>query len=998
MKLTPSTLLAAVLSFGLASTAALMFISFHYLVQTEQDNFNQQAKDVALQFEEELEDVRDEIRGISTIFYAMDHIDSDTLHINSRHTFSQHHTVQKILFAQLVRNQQRSHFEANQHEAGFISFMIHDLDAPNVAVPRQKTYLPITQVEPFDVDNVMLLGGDLFTANSILKTIHHAIATGKDVSVMTNLGDEQPGIWLFKALYSGYSGSSDPYFIKHSQEMLNGMVGLKADVKAFVHKGDDSSINISLGVQGKGTGSNRISIMQEGELQHPSVWAGLHTANHFIFPLSNQDIVLDTMQTLSWFAPPFLLFYLSCFIGLAFTTLLVYSTRIMLESERRNSAILKAALDAIISVDERGSILEFNPAAERIFGYAGKDIIGHDLFAKIIPEPQRQAYRAALQHYLASDEEHVLDKQLEAHALKANGEIFPVELNIVEVVTGKHRIFTVFLRDISVRQQAQYELARLATVVKQSFNAIIITDTQGIIQYVNPAFEHMSGFSAEEALGQRPNIVKSDEHSDQYYADMWKTITAGYSWKDAFINRNKAGNLYQVEQSIAPLILNGECVGYASVQQDVTERKRLQAQSEHTQRLESLGVLAGGIAHDFNNLLSVIMGNVGLAQNKLAQNKLAQNKLAQNKLAQNELTQNELTQNKAEQKALEEPVSIVSKELANIQAASKNAATLCQQMLAYSGQGKFIIQALNLSNIISDLLPLLESSISKRAKLNVHLDADLPAIEADKGQIQQVIMNLIINASEAIADHDGHIHVTATQQHLHAVDMGDLLGSEALSEGDYVHLQIQDDGCGMNEETQARMFDPFFTTKFTGRGLGMSAILGIVRAHSGGIKVASLPNHGTCFDIYFPATEALCVQNDATMMASTPQQLKQGKVLVVDDEELLREIAQSIFEEIDLKTIQAEDGLQAIELLQRDQQHEISLVLLDMTMPKMGGEACYNKLRSFAPDLPVIICSGYAEQEVRQHFTTSQCIDFLQKPYLPEQLIAKAQAMLDASR
>jgi len=960
-----SLLLSSVIVSGLLLTVGLMAASFNYLIGAQQQTFDIQITHLTNMTRARIEDVKAEIRALATVFYAKDHIEPNTLQVSSEYTFAQQPAITKVIYAPIVSNANRLAFEATQHDEGFISFAISDYKNGSVKAAQRPTYLPISQVEPFNVDNASLLGIDLAHSKPFNADIRAAIKTGNDVAIIASLGGEAERLWLFKAIYSGFSGSSDPYFTKHSTEMVNGLVGLAVDVKQFIDMSAVSSpIIVHLSLQTIHSPSTSRQIFHSNA-HHPAPlasglsWTGINFNKSFTFKLEHQNLSLQASYHIAWFDRVFYLFFLSGLLGLGLTGLLSYSTHALLKSERRNAAILSSAMDAIISIDEHSIVQEFNSAAEKIFYYSSSEAIGRNIIDLLIPKAQRKAYKAGMAHYLSTGKQQVLGKQLEQIAIRSDGDVFPVELTIIEVISGKHRLFTAFLRDISSRKKAQKDLAQLATVVEQSFNAIIITDTKGIIQYVNPAFETLSGYSAKEAIGQRPSIVKSGEHSDQYYAAMWQALNNGSTWTGSFINQAKDGHMYHVEQTIFPLHVSEELVGYTSVQQDVTERDRLQEQTDHTQRLESLGVLAGGIAHDFNNLLTAIMGNTGLAQNKLPDQ------------------------------------SPALKNLQNIQKASESAATLCQQMLAYSGKGHFIIEPLNLSATINDIMQLLESSITKQIELDIQLDHQLAAIDADVGQIKQIIMNLVINASEAIADHVGCIQIQTAHVNLNADEIINLLGADQMQAGYFIRLTVIDNGCGMDKTTRTKIFDPFFTTKFMGRGLGMSAILGIVRGHMGGLKISSKLGKGTRFDVYFPvSTHQLNQQHNGRVHEHDHTPIS-GTVLIVDDEEMLRDIAKSILENLGLSVILAGDGLKALEVLQQHhkaEQHDIDLVVLDMTMPKMGGEACYKKLRSFAPDLPVIICSGYAETEVRARFESSDNIDFIQKPYLAKTLQQKVTA------
>jgi len=381
---------------------------------------------------------------------------------------------------------------------------------------------------------------------------------------------------------------------------------------------------------------------------------------------------------------------------------------------------------------------------------------------------------------------------------------------------------------------------------------------------------------------------------------------------------------------------------------DITEEQRLKEQMGHAQRLESLGVLAGGIAHDFNNLLTAIMGNSGLARSKLP------------------------------------PASVAHENLQRIETSTRRAADLCKQMLAYSGKGKFIVQPLNLTSTVEEMLDLLQVSIAKNVVLKFDLSRALPAVEADASQLQQVIMNLVINASEAVDNKSGIISVATGVMYADRRYLSETWLDEGLAEGRYAYLEVSDTGCGMDKATMAKIFDPFFTTKFTGRGLGMSAILGIVRGHKGAVKVYSEPDRGTTFKVLLPITD-LSVSGSVVQQNDSANWQGEGTVLIVDDEETIREVAGLMLEDMGFDVLLAENGLVAIDLYHKHKE-EIAAVLLDMTMPKMNGEETFRELRRINPGVKVILSSGYNEQDATQRFMGKGLAAFIQKPYAPAEL------------
>jgi PAS domain S-box-containing protein len=403
-----------------------------------------------------------------------------------------------------------------------------------------------------------------------------------------------------------------------------------------------------------------------------------------------------------------------------------------------------------------------------------------------------------------------------------------------------------------------------------------------------------------------------------------------------------------------------------SVARDITERKKaeeerykLEAQIQQSQRLEGLGVLAGGIAHDFNNLLTSIMGNVGLAQADLP---------------------------------AESPVQESLKEIEN---ASHNAAELCRQMLAYSGRGRFIMEQLNLSRLTQELIHLLQVSISKKAMLHCKFADNPPAIDGDPSQVRQVVMNLVINASEAIGDKEGIITISTGTVVCDQNYLRENHFVEPPPPGDYVFLEVLDTGCGMDAETQAKIFDPFFTTKFTGRGLGLAAVLGIMRQHKGAIKVASESDKGTTFMVMFPVSTKATSQSQPDV---APQSWHgSGTIMVVDDEAAVRNVTRIILERSGFSVLTAADGREAIKLFQKHG-GKIVCVLLDLTMPHMDGEETYRELRRIRSNVPVILASGYSEQEIAKHFTGQDPPGFIEKPFAPAALMAKLRDTLSKAK
>ena len=398
--------------------------------------------------------------------------------------------------------------------------------------------------------------------------------------------------------------------------------------------------------------------------------------------------------------------------------------------------------------------------------------------------------------------------------------------------------------------------------------------------------------------------------------------------------------------------------GLAVFGRDVTERKRFSEQLLQTQKLESLGLLAGGVAHDFNNLLTGIMGNASLVLGIIGDEQPAQRMLT------------------------------------DLLRASETAASLTRQLLAYSGKGRFLVEPLDLSRLVKEVGSLLQVSISKNVQLELKVDPEPPFVEADAGQMQQLIMNLVINGAEAIGeDRNGTVLVTTAVQEVDKDYVQTMFGSDRITPGTYVTLEVYDDGCGMDAETQAKIFDPFFTTKFTGRGLGLAAALGIVRGHKGALQVYSSPGRGTTFKVLFPASEAKPARIESSEKTRVDLPVA-GTVLVIDDEDIVRRVAKSMLESAGYHVLAAADGRSAVELF-REVGAQVSIIVLDLTMPSMSGEETFRELRAIRSDVHVILSSGYNEVEAVKRFAGRNLTGFIQKPYTAAQLVEKVRTALN---
>jgi PAS domain S-box-containing protein len=506
---------------------------------------------------------------------------------------------------------------------------------------------------------------------------------------------------------------------------------------------------------------------------------------------------------------------------------------------------------------------------------------------------------------------------------------------------------------------------RLQDIVDHSPALIFLKDPAGRYLLCNQPFLDLCQRTREEVIGARDAALFPVTDADIFGAHDAEVLAAGRPMEfEEFLTRPDGRRWTCIVQKFPLFDEQGKLYALCGIATDITGRKAgeeqklaLERRLLESQKLESLGVLAGGIAHDFNNILTAILGNANLA-------------------------------------ALELPSDHgVRPLLRHIEHASRRASDLCAQMLAYAGKAAFIITPVNLTALVRDTAALLEVSVGRRVRLELKTVRDLPAVQADATQLRQIVMNLVINAADAIGDRaDGRIVVSTFARQVTADFFAAAVQAPALPAGAYVVLEVADNGTGMGPDVLARIFEPFFTTKFSGRGLGLAAVLGIVQSHHGALFVESTPGRGTVFRLLLPASAARA-GDTAPPITAAPVALK-GTVLVVDDEESVRDVALRALRSVGLQVIEVGDG-QAALLAYRQRAADINLVLLDLTMPGLSGEETLRQLRMVAPTLPVVVMSGYSEAETTRRCASLGVSAYLPKPFELADLVARMRTHLD---
>ena len=504
--------------------------------------------------------------------------------------------------------------------------------------------------------------------------------------------------------------------------------------------------------------------------------------------------------------------------------------------------------------------------------------------------------------------------------------------------------------------------ARLLGFIQHASTAIAFKDLEGRFVLINPRYAALLGRPEAEILGRTLEELIPMETCGPYLERERRVLAfreeAQYEdeWPSA------GGPARHILAHKFPLIdVNDQCWGVGVILTDITERKEAERAHLQNQKLESLGILAGGLAHDFNNLLGAMEGNVELAR-------------------------------------LVTPADgPVQPYLHTLEGLITRSSNLVRQILAYAGRGRSVVTSLDLNRQVEEITRLLRASLSRKATLSLTTEPGLPPIKGDPAQIQQVIMNLVVNASEAVETPGGIITIRTGQETLDAAAIQKAFRGQALEPGPYVFLEVTDDGPGMAPEVRERIFDPFYTTKFAGRGLGLSAVLGTLKAHQGGIQVRSEPGQGTSFKLLFPASpdsgtpEVLDAHHVESALGSYRGT---GTVLVVDDEEPIRATAVQALQHLGFDTLEAGDGLEALQVFEANRDR-IRLILMDLTMPRMDGEETYRELRSHGMLTPVILTSGFCARDVLDHFQGKGIAGFLQKPYPFHALVRAVRTALD---
>ncbi len=621
-------------------------------------------------------------------------------------------------------------------------------------------------------------------------------------------------------------------------------------------------------------------------------------------------------------------------------------------SEERFRRITENMCDLLCYSDIEGRYLYLTPSYKRLLGYDPLDLLGELMFERVHPED--------LGRVVSEFQSAVAERrpgQAELRYRHADGHYVWIHSTGTVITNDQDEPVgtVVSSRDITERREAEQARReseeKYRTLVESIQDGVFLVQDTRIV-FANGACAEMIGWSPEEMIGvDSHELVAPEDRTmvEDFHRRrlLGEAVPREYELK--MIHRDGLTRI-TVNISVGMTLFQGKPAVIGTIK-DITgkkqaekERRKLEDQVRHVQKLESLAVLAGGIAHDFNNLLMGMLGNTELGLLSLPQDDPVRNNLQE------------------------------------IQRAVVRAAELCRQMLAYSGRAQFLIERVQLTAMIRELSAMIQVSFPKQVRILYQLAEGLPDVEADLVQLRQVLMNLVVNASESIGDAPGIITVSTRAVACTQEDFRNSYLNENMPGGLYVCMEVADTGGGMDEATRQKVFDPFFSTKFTGRGLGLAAVLGIVRGHKGAIEVRSEPGRGSTFRVLLPAIEGKSDRRSARSIEPMITDVGSKTILVVDDEEPVRTVARQMLEMLGFRVITACDGVEAIEVM-RAKRQDIDFVVLDLAMPRMSGEETFHALKAIDPNIPIIISSGYSEEEVESHFSGAELAGLIPKPF-----------------
>jgi two-component system cell cycle sensor histidine kinase/response regulator CckA len=633
------------------------------------------------------------------------------------------------------------------------------------------------------------------------------------------------------------------------------------------------------------------------------------------------------------------------------------------ESEQRQ-ALIERAPDMVYRLRIHPDLaFEYvSPASAAVAGYGPEEYYAD---AAAMLDTVHPDDRDRLHRLLKHPEE--AGETLEFRWIHKNGQTIWTENHVSPVRDEEGRTIAIhgIARDVSHRRTSEERNRLLATAVDAAGEAVIITDPEGRIQYINPAFTDITGYGEDEAVGRTPGILKSGRHDQAFYEELWSTITSGRTFRGEMVNRRRDGRLYDQECTITPVLdHDGRVTHFVAVARDVTVEREMGDQVRFAQKMEAVGQVAAGIAHDFRNLLNVIEINAGRLPEDLS-----------------------LPREPSEAEGgLSSPVK-------DIRGAAERGAELVGKLLTLGRQDHISLVPLDPGVTTRGMLSTLRTVLPEGITLTSRIADDLPLVLADRGSLEQILLNLVTNARDALGT-EGEIAVEVDRVR-RAPEAHEREGDQLLP-GEFVRITVRDNGSGMTPDILRRVFEPYYTTKPEGRGtgLGLATIRSLMERHSGLVTVQSQPGRGTEFELYFPAEAVAAMEPIEVRRTMKPLPKGSETVLLVEDEEALRHVGARILGRLGYLVITASDGAEGLEVLS-DPNAGIDLVVTDLVMPRMGGRALFEKSRANGWNVPFLFVSGYAPEEWGWRPNPDRRWLVLEKPWTMESLARQVREVLD---
>ncbi len=924
-------------------------------------------------------DIRNiKLEGLARLFESSDYVDRREFR-HYAEFLTRNPAVHAWSWVPRVPAAERQRVEEQARQDGLTDFAFWEFDDGGTRIPvrPREHYYPILYVAPYE-GNEAALGFDIGSDPVRLATLEEAMRTG-------------------------LTTASDPVILVHNDQEKVGMVVLRPIFAPDARDGQEGFVVSVLRPETLLRHSVKPADSRLFQIEMDLYQLGRNARPVFLASTGASDA--RTLEMESWLHPPFedtlrLLTPLFAFgkvyvlaarprpeygalyplraspiaavSGLAITCILMAflaflsRRREVLEREirertlalRESQAMLRLVLDSIpvrVFWKDRHSVyLGCNRPFARDAGFAApEELLGKDDYA--------MGWRELADRYRADDRMVMESGQsklgYEEPQFTPDGKRLYLRTNKVPLRNAKGEVVGVLgtYEDISERKQAEEKVRKLSVAVEQSPASVVITDYEGLIEYVNPQFTALTGYSLDEVLGQNPRILKSGETSPETYKELWDTIKGGRKWHGEFHNKKKDGTLYWERALISPIRDDaGNITHFVGLKEDITVQKILEDQLRQAQKMESVGRLAGGVAHDFNNMLQAILGYGDLAMDALPDNHPARGSIEE------------------------------------VQKAAKRSAELTRQLLAFSRRQPIRPIILDINDVVAGMLSMLRRIIGENITLIWKPGMDLWTVQMDPTQVDQVLVNLAANARDAITG-AGNLTIETANTTL---DEGYCRSHAGFIPGEYVLLAVSDDGCGMDRHTLERLFEPFFTTKDMGRGtgLGLAIVYGIAKQNHGFVNVYSEPGKGTSFKIYLPRA---CAEAAEALVAAEERPLHGTEtVLLVEDEEAILGFGHAILTQYGYTVLTARTPGEALALARR---HEgpIHLLITDVVMPEMNGKELKNRLATLLPDLKVLYMSGYTANVIAHHGIIDEGVHFLAKPFSPKSLARIVRDILE---